>query len=139
MTPKRPRYFEPNFQDNSAIQTISDDEENDDDFDPESYYTTDSGNDTPYEVKKFLESTFKRRLPQKRCRAIAWEYPKPNLDVTQVPRADKDISNILDQSFPTRSDKQLSRIQAAILASSGPLTSLCMVSDVNEWVYWKIG
>ena len=96
----------------------------DDDFDPESYYTTDSGNDTPDDVKKFLESTFKRCLPRKRQRSIAREYPKLNLDVTKVPKADKDISNILDQSFPTKSDKQLSRIQAAILASCGPLTSL---------------
>ena len=128
LTPKRPQYFEPNSQDNSAIQTISDDEESDDDFDPESYYTTNSGNDTTDEVKKFLESTFKRCLPRKRRRAIAREYPKP---VTKVPRADKDISNILDQSFPTRSDKQLSRIQAAILASSGPLTSLWSQMSMN--------
>ena len=131
MTPKRPRYLEPNSQDNSAVQTISDNEESDDDFDLESYYTTDSGNDTPDEVKKFLKSTFKRCLPRKRHRAIALEYPKPNLDVAKVPRADKDISNILDQSFPTRSDKQLSRIRAAILASSGPLTSLWSQMSMN--------
>ena len=84
------------------MQTISDNEESDEDFDPERYYTTESGNDTPEEVKKFLESTLRRCLPRKRRRAIAREYPKPNLDITRVPKADKDISNILDQSFPTK-------------------------------------
>ena len=44
--------------------------------------------------------------------------------MTTVPKADRDISNILDQSFPTKSDKQLSRIQAAVLASCAPLTGL---------------
>lgn len=132
LTPKRPRYFDLSSQDESATsQTLSDDEESDEDFDPESYYTTDPGNDTPDDVKKFLESTFKRCLPRKRRRAIAREYPKPNLDVIKVPKADKDISNILDQSFPIKSDKQLSRIQAAILASSGPLTSLWSQMSMN--------
>ena len=127
LTPKRPRYLDLSSQGNSATsQTLSDNEESDDNFDLESYYTTDSGNDTPDDVKIFLDSTFKRCLPRKRRRAIAQEYPKPNLDVIKVPKADKDISNILDQAFPTKSDKQLSRIQATILASSGPL-----VSNVN--------
>jgi hypothetical protein len=45
--------------------------------------------------------------------------------------ADKDISNISDQSFPTKSDKQLSRTQAAILASIGPLTSLWSQMSMN--------
>ena len=44
--------------------------------------------------------------------------------MTKVPKADRDISNILDQAFPTKSDKQLSRIQAAVLASCAPLTGL---------------
>ena len=104
LSPKRPRYFESNSQSSSTIHVVSDEEESDTEFDPEDYYTTDTGNDTPEEVKKFLESTFRRCLPGKRHRAIAQKYPKPNLDITKVPKADKDIANILDQSFPTRSD-----------------------------------
>ena len=123
MTPKNHDTLESNSHDGqNTSQTISADEDSHEDFDPESYFTTDSGNDT--DAKKFFKSTFKQCLPRKRRRSIAREYPKPNLDVTKVPKADKDISSISDQSFPTKRDKQFSRTQAAILASCGPLTSL---------------
>lgn len=62
--------------------------------------------------------------PRKRCKTIAEEYAKTNLDVMKVPKAKRDNSNILDQAFPTKSDKQLSRIQAAVLTSCAPLTGL---------------
>ena len=122
--PKRPRYFEVDIdkdKDQPCPSLISDDEDSEEEFDPESYYATDSGEETPKEVKKFLESTFRRCLPRKRRKTIAREYPKPNLEVTKVPKADRDISNILDQAFPTKSDKQLSQIQAAVLACLPPL------------------
>ena len=58
---KRPRYFE-------VDPATSDEEDSDEEFDPQSYYATDSGEEIPKEVTKFLESTFKRCLPRKRRR-----------------------------------------------------------------------
>ena len=116
--PKRPRYFEGHSLEEA--EESSEEEE----FDPESYYSVDSGIKVPDKVKSFLESTFRRCLPRKRRRAINREYPKPNLDIVSVPKADKDIVSILDRSFPTSEDRSLSRIQAAVLASSAPLANL---------------
>jgi len=55
--PKRPRYFEVDIdkdKDQPCPFLISDDEDSEEEFDPESYYATDSGEETPKEVKKFL-------------------------------------------------------------------------------------
>ena len=122
--PKRPRYFEGHSLE-EAEESSEEEEEEEEEFDPESYYSVDSGINVPdnFKVKSFLESTFRRCLPRKR-RAIYREYPKPNLNIVSVPKADKDIVSILDRSFPTSDDRSLSRIQAAVLASSAPLANL---------------
>lgn len=43
---------------------------------------------------------------------IAKTYPMPNLAVTKVPTADKEVANILGKSFPAQRDKELRKIQA---------------------------
>ena len=109
---KRPRY-------DQSEDVLSEEE-----FDLDNYYTSDPGIEVPEEVQSFLESTFRRCIPRKRRLEIGREYPEPNLDVIAVPQADKDIISILDKDFPSKEDKLLSRVQAAVLASSAPLTNL---------------
>ena len=46
------------------------------------------------------------------------------MDALKVPKADRDIVSILGKDFPTKVDKELSKVQAAILASPAPLLSL---------------
>ena len=125
---KRPRYFETQQQD-SYIPISSDEEEHvdqdsEDEFDPETYYETGKRQNTPDIVKKFIESTFTKGMPKAKRRQVAREFPKPALDALKVPKADRDIVSILGKDFPTKVDKELSKVQAAILASPAPLLSL---------------
>ena len=76
------------------------------------------------EVKAFLECTFRRCITKRKRLEISREYPKPKLEVMSVAKADKDIASILDKEFPAKEDKELSRVQAAVLASSAPITNL---------------
>lgn len=47
----------------------------------------------------------------------------PNLLATKAPLADKDVVSILGKSFPTKVDKELRRMQAAVLAPCAGLWS----------------
>ena len=60
--------------DKDCSSLISDDEE---EFDPESYYATDSREETPQEVKKFLESTLGDVSPGRGVRLL--QRSTPNL------------------------------------------------------------
>ena len=55
---------------------------------------------------------------------MARDFPKPALDVPKVPTPDRDIVSILGKDFPTKVDKELSKVQAAIPAAPAPLLSL---------------
>jgi hypothetical protein len=126
-TSKRPRYFETQQQE-EYIPIPSDDEHADQDseeeFDPETYYETGKRQNTPDVIQKFVESTFTKCMPKPKRRKVARDFPKPALDVLKVPKADRDIVSILGKDFPTKVDKELSKVQAAILAAPAPLLSL---------------
>ena len=125
---KRPRYFEtPQLE--SYVPIPSDDEEqvdqdSEDEFDPETYYETGKRHNTPDVIRKFVESTFTKGMPKPKRRQVARDFPKPALDALRVPKPDKDIVSILGKDFPTRIDKELSKVQTAILAAPAPLLSL---------------
>ena len=63
-------------------------------------------------------------MPKPKRRQVARDFPKPALDVLKVPKPDSDIVSILGKDFPTKVDKELSKVQAAILAAPAPLLSL---------------
>ena len=60
----------------------------------------------------------------KKRRQVARDFPKPALDVLKVPKPDKDIVSILGKDFPTKIDKELSKVQTAIPAAPAPLLFL---------------
>ena len=131
---KRPRYFgpaaDPEQPATSGIRssdtpiTVDDEDELEDRFDPESYYSSASSARTTEEVKAFIGSTFRRSIPKRKRQEIAREYPKPDLPAAKVPKIDSDILGALGGEFPMSNDKQLARIQASVLATCAPLINL---------------
>ena len=109
----------------------SEDVLSEEEFDLDNYYTSDSGIEVPDEIQAFLGSIFRKCSPKKRRLEMSREYPKPNLDVMVVPRADKDVASILDKDFPDKEDKRLSRVQTAVLASSAPITNQLSTSGFS--------
>ena len=77
-------------------------EEDEENIDPENYYSSDPGIEVSEEVKAFLECTFRRCITKRKRLEISREYPKPKLEVMSVPKADKDIASILDKEFPAK-------------------------------------
>ena len=131
---KRPRYFgpaaDPEQPGTSGIWSsdtpilVEDEDESEDLFDPESYYSSPSSAKITEEVRAFLGSTFCRSIPKRKCQEIAREYPKPDLPAAKVPKIDSDILGALGGEFPMSSDRQLARIQASVLAACAPLVNL---------------
>ena len=131
---KRPRYFgpatDPEQPSTSGTQSsdtpimIDNEDEWEDPFDPESYYSSASSAKTTEEVKAFIGSTFCRSIPKRKCQEIAREYPKPDLPAAKVPKIDSNILGALEGEFPMSNDKQLAWIQASVLATCAPLINL---------------
>ena len=65
---------------------VEDEGESEDLFDPELYYSGASSAKTTEEVRAFIDSTFCRSIPKRKCQKIAREYPKPELPAAKVPK-----------------------------------------------------
>jgi len=54
---------------------------------------------------------------------MAKDYPKPSSQAVSVPELNRDIKGALGKEVPDKSDAQLAKIQASILATSAPLAN----------------
>ena len=98
---KRPRYFGPaadqeqpgttGIQSSDTPILVEDEDESEDLFDPELYYSSASSAKTTEEVRDFVDSTFCRSIPKRKRQEIAREYSKPDLPAAKVPKIDSDI------------------------------------------------
>ena len=104
-------------------QESSDEEEGTEDFDPDSYYTS-STSQFPKVVTEYIETRFRKCIPQEQRKRMLKENPVPNTPAAKVPQADDDIVAFLGQEFPLKADKRLMRIQATVLSVSAPLATL---------------
>ena len=77
----------------------------------------------PQAIEKYLNKHLKRCLSKEEREAIFKEHPKPDLDSSVPPKADRYMIDFLGKHFPKEKDSELSKIQAAILATIHPLTS----------------
>ena len=109
---KRKRYYEDD----------SSEDDEDAEVDPESYYQS-----TPQEMEKvvndFIGKTFHRCLPKRKRFELAREYPKPSSSAVAVPTLDYDIKGALGKEVPEKSDAQMAKIQATVLATCAPLAN----------------
>ena len=106
---KRPRYFgpaaDPEQPGTSGIWSsdtpilIEDEDELEDLFDQELYYSSPSSAKITEEVRAFLGSTFCRSIPKHKRQEIAREYSKPDLPAAKVPKIDSDILGVLGGEF----------------------------------------
>ena len=93
-------------------------------FDPSSLVKTKEGTfRAPQAMEKYLNKHLKRCLSKEEREAIFKEHPKPDLDSSVPPKADRYMIDFLGKRFPKEKDSKLSKIQAAILATIRPLTS----------------
>ena len=97
-------------------------------MDPESYYQS-----TPKEMEKvvdaYMEKTFRRYIPKHKRNEMAKDYPKPSSQAVSVSKLDHDIKGALGKKVSDKSDAQLAKIQASILATSASLA--------NYWSHLK--
>lgn len=109
---KRKRYYEES----------SEEEDEDAEVDPESYYQS-----VPQEMEKvvddFISKTFRRCLPKRKRFELAREYPKPSSSAVAVPTLDHDIKGALGKEIPDKSDAQMAKVQATVLATCAPLAN----------------
>ena len=54
---------------------------------------------------------------------MAKDYPKPSSQAVSVPKLNHDIKGALSKEMPYKSDAQLAKFQASILATSAPLAN----------------
>ena len=93
-------------------------------FDPSSLVKTKEGTfRAPQAIEKYLNKHLKRCLSKEEREAIFKEHPKPDLDSSVPPKADRYMIDFLGKHFPKEKDSELSKIQAAILTTIRPLTS----------------
>ena len=90
------------------------------DMDPDHYYQS-TPRKMPKVVDKFMAKTFQRCIPKKTRLELAKQYPKPSCEAASVLKLDHDIKGALGKDIPEKSDTQLAKIQATVLASAAPL------------------
>jgi hypothetical protein len=94
------------------------------DFDPSALVSAKEGTiAVPSPVRVYLEKYLRRCLTKEERGALFKEHPRPDLDVTSVPKVDKYMVDFLGTKFPKDQDTDLSKIQATVLACIRPLTS----------------
>ena len=93
-------------------------------FDPASLVKAKEGTiAVPTPIKTYLERHLQRCLTKEEREALLKEHPRPDLEVTKAPPADKYILDFLGSKFPKDQDADLAKIQKAVLACICPLTS----------------
>ena len=75
-------------------------------------------------VKEFMETAFSKCIPRAKRRRLASDYPRPDITVTKVPRMDTIFRSVFGKNTTDRSDEQLAKFQAAVLAACAPLANL---------------
>lgn len=100
-----------------------DEEEEEDNFDPDSFYMSSSPTRLAEPVQKFMQSALKHCIPKRKRRQLGSEYPRPDLPAAKVPKLDPDIVGALADDFRGGEDRQLMKIQATVLAASSPLAN----------------
>ena len=74
-----------------------------------------------------MAKTFQRYIPKKTRLELAKQYPKPSCEAASVLKLDHDFKGALGKDIPEKSDTQLAKIQATVLASAAPL--------INFWAH----
>lgn len=77
----------------------------------------------PEAIQLYLEKHLKRCLSKEERDALYKENPRPDLDISMPPKADKFITDFLGKKFPKENDGDLIKIQTAVLACIRPLVS----------------
>ena len=81
----------------------------------------------PAAMLRFLEENLNQVPPDKERQAILANFPKPNCDVVQPPRLDKEVKDqLLQKGLDPKfgSEKTLFKLQEQLLEVTGPLTCL---------------
>ena len=87
-------------------------------------FASDSAESIPEPLHKFIDAVFVNGLPHAARQTLMREYPRFEVMALRVPETDKDIMSILGRDLPTREDKNLCRVQSAIISASIPSISL---------------
>ena len=94
------------------------------DFDPASLVQSREGTmKVPRSIQKYLDKHLRHCLTKEERKALLREHPRPDLDTTLAPKADRYISDFLGKKFPREQDTELMKIQTAVLACIRPFTS----------------
>ena len=74
-------------------------------------------------IEEFISKTFCRCLLKRKRFELARKYPKPRTSAVAVPTFDHDIKGALGKEVPDKTDAQMAKIQATVLATSAPLAN----------------
>ena len=121
-SPKRPKIADPPSP-NSNLSEEDGDEEEEDNFDPDSFYMSSSPSKLAEPVQRFMQSALKRCIPKRKRRELGTEYPRPDKPAAKVPKLDPDIVGALADDIKKGEDGHLMKIQATVLASASPLAN----------------
>ena len=93
-------------------------------FDPASLVRSREGTmNVRRSIQKYLDKHLRHCLTKEKREALFREHPRPDLDTTLAPKADRYISDFLGKKFPREQDTELMKIQTVVLACIRPLTS----------------
>ena len=70
----------------------------------------------PRSIQKYLDKHLRYCLMKEKLEALFKEHPRPDLDTTLAPEANRYISDFLGKKFPREQDTKLMKIQTAVLA-----------------------
>ena len=76
----------------------------------------------PRLIPKYLDKHLRHCLTKEEREALFRKHPKPDLDTTLAPKANRYISNFPGKKFPREQNTELMKIQTAVLACIRPLT-----------------
>ena len=120
---KKSRYF-------SWESDNEDDEDEDQVFDPDTYYNSALEDSTAVGVKALMNKTFKKCLSSRRRKEISQSFPRPDLPVTKTPVTDPLIIDFMNRDFPKKVDEQLSKVQTSVIASCALVA--CLMSQLEQ-------
>ena len=76
----------------------------------------------PRSIQKYLDKHLRHCLTKEEREVLFKEHPRPDLDTSLAPKADRYMSVFLGNKFPREQDAELMKIQTAVLACIRPLT-----------------
>ena len=104
-----------------ALPTTSGEQEEEDDLD---YYGSGPTTSLPPNVKGFMETAFSKCITRVRRRKLSLKYPRPDTPSAKVPKLDTVFKGALAGEGTAKSDQDLAKIQASVLAACTPIANL---------------